>query len=59
MSLLSGETTMYVQSMSQLKLPCSIVSKIQTGDLRVVPIIAVDLSMANLTFDERINLHSS
>jgi len=42
-----------------LKRPVSIVSCIKTGDLRVVPIIAVDFSMGNLTFGEDLSLHNT
>jgi hypothetical protein len=42
-----------------LKRPISVVSCIHTGDLRVVPIIAIDFSMGNLTFDDNMNLHST
>ena len=42
-----------------LKRPISVVSCIQSGDLRVVPIISIDFSMGNLTFSDDINLHST
>ena len=42
-----------------LKRPISVVSCIHSGDLRVVPIIAIDFSMGNLTFDDNMNLHST
>lgn len=42
-----------------LKRPISVVSCIQSGDLRVVPIMAIDFSMGNLTFSDDINLHST
>ena len=35
------------------------VSCIKTGDLRVVPIIAIDFSMGNLTFGEDLSLHNT
>lgn len=41
-----------------LKRPLSVVSCIQSGDLRVVPIIAIDFSMGNLTFCEDLSLHN-
>jgi hypothetical protein len=40
-----------------LKRPCSVTNKIVSGDLRIVPIIAIDFSMGNLTFGRDVNLH--
>lgn len=42
-----------------LKRPVSVVQCIKTGDLRVVPIIAIDFSMGNLTFGEDLSLHNT
>lgn len=50
--------SVYFFGQTTLKRPISLVNNIQTGDLRIVPIIAVDFSMGNLTFDEELNLHS-
>ena len=41
----------------QMERPLSTVGLIQSGDLRVVPLIAIDFSMGNLTFDENTCLH--
>jgi len=35
---------------AKLERPLSVVRLIQAGDLRVMPIIAIDFSMGNLTF---------
>ncbi len=48
-----------ISGQTLLKKPVSVVSNIHSGDLRVVPIIAVDFSMGNLTFGEDLTLHHS
>lgn len=50
-----GEITF--TGVSSLKRPCSVTNKVVLGDLRIVPIIAIDFSMGNLTFGRDINLH--
>lgn len=42
-----------------MKRPLSTIGLIQSGDLRVVPMIAVDFSLGNLTFEENTCLHST
>ena len=47
-----------ISGQTLLKKPASVVQNIQSGDLRVVPIIAIDFSMGNLTFGEDLTLHN-
>lgn len=42
-----------------LQRPFSVVQTVVSGDIRIVPIIAIDFSMGNLTFDRDINLHTA
>lgn len=44
---------------ASLKRPISMVKLIQSGDLRVIPLIAVDFSLGNLTFTDNTCLHST
>ena len=39
--------------------PVSSIRLIQSGDLRVVPIIGIDFSLANLTFEDNTVMHST
>ena len=48
-----------IQRPVQMERPLSTVGPIQSGDLRVVPLLAVDFSMGNLTFDASTCLHHS
>ena len=43
----------------QIERPLSIVGIIQSGDLRVVPIVGIDFSLGNLTFEENTVMHST
>jgi hypothetical protein len=49
---------MLLKPPTKSKRPISTVGLIQSGDLRVVPIIAIDFSLANLTFDDNYSIHS-
>lgn len=39
--------------------PLSLVGMVQSGDLRVVPIVGIDFSLGNLTFEDNTVMHST
>ena len=43
----------------EIKRPLSVVDFIQSGDLRVVPLISIDFSLGNLTFEDSTVMHST
>lgn len=44
---------------NSFKRPFSVVQSIVSGDLRIVPLIAIDFSLGNLTHGRDINLHKT
>ena len=58
-SSVKGEVKVVFFGQPQLVRPVSVVSCIQSNDLRVIPIIALDFSLGNLTFEEDLSLHNA
>ena len=50
---------MTVRAPAKLERPLSTVGLIQSGDLRVVPLVGIDFSLGNLTFEDNTVLHST
>jgi hypothetical protein len=59
----SSSTTRHLEILlkppTKMKRALSTMGLIQSGDLRVVPVIAIDFSLANLTFEDNTCMHST
>lgn len=55
----SNQQKLKIYAPIQIERPQSVISLIQSGDLRVVPLIGIDFSIGNIAFDDQTIMHST